>query len=79
MIILITANFNLHRDPVTSSRPKFRELTIVLTGNPQDVLSIPQEALCAHRLAGVLGSPLEVGKNMYSDLQNKYYSENVYQ
>ena len=65
------------RDPVAASRPRFRELTIILTGNPQDVLSIPQEALShSHKLAGVLGSPLEAGKNMYSDIQNKYCSEN---
>jgi hypothetical protein len=43
------------------------------------VLSIPQEALDAHELAGVLGSPLEVGMNTYKDLQDKYCSEyNVY-
>ena len=67
------------RDPIAGSRPRFREIAIVLTGNPRDVLSIPQEALDAHKLAGVLGSPLEVGKNIYSDLQNKYCLENVYE
>ena len=79
-----TANNNIDftyffRDPIAGSRPRFREIAIVLTGNSQDVLSIPEEALDAHKLAGVLGSPLEVGKNMYSDLQNKYCSENVYE
>ena len=65
------AEFNLYyRDPIAGSRPRFREIVLVLTGNPQDVLSIPQEALSVHRLAGVLGNPLEAGKNMYSDLQN---------
>ena len=39
------------------------------------MLSIPQEALDAHKLAGVLGSPIEVGKGMYSDLQDKHCSE----
>ena len=63
------------RDPVAGNRPRFREIVIVLTGSSQDVLSIPQEALDVHRLAGVLGSPMEAGKNMYSDLQNKYCSE----
>ena len=48
------------------------KFVIVLTGSPQDMLSIPQEALDVHRLAGVLSSPLEARKNMYSDLQNKY-------
>jgi hypothetical protein len=67
--------FFYYRDPTAGSRPRFRELTIVLTGNPQDVLSIPKEALDAHELAGVLGSPLEIGKNMYEDLQDKYCSE----
>jgi hypothetical protein len=78
-VLIITVHFNFCRHPITGSRPRFRELTIVLTGNPQNVLSIPQEALGAHKLAGVLGSPLEVGKNMYSDLRNKYCSENVYE
>ena len=50
-----------------------------VTNNPQEVLSIPQETLDAHKLAGVLGSPLEVGKNMYKDLQDKPCSKyNVY-
>ena len=43
------------------------------------MLSIPQEALNTHNLAGVLGSPLEVGANMYRDLQNKYYDNADYQ
>ena len=60
---------------MTGNRPRFRELAITLAGSHQDVLSIPQEALDAHKLAGVLGSPLEVGKNMYSDLQSKYCSD----
>ena len=63
------------RDPYASSRPRFREIAIVLTGNPQDLLSIPQEALDTHKLAGVLGSPLEAGNNTYKDLQEKYSSE----
>ena len=67
------------RDPIAGSRPRFREIAIVLTGNPRDVLSIPQEAIDAHKLTGMLGSPLDVGKNMYSDLQNKYCLENVYE
>ena len=69
---------HVFRDPIAGSRPMFREIVIVLTGSPQDVLSIPREALDVHRLAGVLGSPLEVAKNMYSDLQNKYCSDNIY-
>lgn len=57
----------------------FREIAIVLTGNPQKVLSIPQEVVDTHKLAGVLGSPLEVGNDTYKDLKDKYCSEcNVY-
>ena len=71
--------FCIYRDPIAGSRPRFREIVIVLTGSPQDVLSIPQEALDVHRLAGVLGSDLEAGKNMYKYLQNKYCSDNIYE
>ena len=39
------------------------------------MLSIPQEVLDSHELAGVLGSPLEIGKSVYKDLQDKYCSE----
>ena len=35
-------------------------------------MSIPQEALDTHELAGMLGSSLDVGKNMYEDLQHSY-------
>ena len=42
------------------------------------MLSIPQEALDTHPLAGVLGSPLEAGENMYSDLHNQYSADNDY-
>ena len=64
------------RYPLAGSRPGFRDLVIVLTGNHLDVLSIPQEALHSHQLAGVLGSALEAGENMYLDLQNKHLTEN---
>ena len=53
-------------------RPSFRELFLALTGDISQVLLIPQTDGEIHPLAGVLGSPLEAGKNMYKDLQNKY-------
>ena len=40
--------------------------------NQQLVLSIPQDAIETHQLAGVLGAPLEAGEKMYQDLQYKY-------
>ena len=57
---------------MAGSRPGFRELTIGLTGNQSDVLSIPQDDLCTHKLAGVLGAPIEAAKDMYLDLQDTY-------
>ena len=73
--LLNTHNLIDYRHPFASNRPGFRELTIVLTGSHLTLLHIPQKDLHAHKLAGVLGSPLEAGKNMYTDLQNKHLSE----
>jgi hypothetical protein len=42
------------------------------------VLSIPQEALDTHHLAGVLGSPLKAGERMYEDLQTRYIEVDYY-
>ena len=44
-------------------------------GNQQLVLSIPQDAIETHQLAGVLGAPLEAGEKMYQDLQNTYVNQ----
>ena len=70
VINLITSAISRHLH--ASRRPRFRELTVVLTGNELDVLSIPEEDLHTHKLAGVLGAPLDFAKDMYLDLQNKY-------
>ena len=58
---------------MAAQRPSFRELLLALLGDPKTVLSIPQEALHTHNLAGVLGSPLAAGENLYSDLRNRYF------
>ena len=55
-----------------SSRPGFREIFLSLLDTPEDVLSIPPKALDSHHLAGIIGSPLEAGENMYIDLQDNY-------
>ena len=69
--------FNLlHRNPVAARRPSFRDILLGLLDKPDAVLSIPPEALDTHHLAGVLGSPLEAGENMYKDLQNRYLDNN---
>ena len=63
---------NTCRNPIAASRPSFREIFLSLLDTPEDVLSIPPEALDTHHLAGIIGSPLEAGENMYIDLRDKY-------
>ena len=60
---------------MASQRPSFRQILLSLLDTPEMVLSIPQEDLGTHHLAGVLGSPLEAGKNMYRDLHERYDSD----
>ena len=55
--------------------PSFRELLLTLLNIPEAILSIPQEAIDTHSLAGVLGSTLKAGENMYRELQNRYTAE----
>ena len=64
--------FYAYRNPVAASRPGFREIFLSLLDVPENVLSIPPEALDSHHLAGIIGSPLEAGENMYTDLRDKY-------
>lgn len=40
------------------------------------VLYIPPEEATTHKLAGILGGPLEAGEGMYKELQWKYFEEN---
>ena len=57
---------------MTAQRPSFRDLLLTLLSIPDAMISLAQEALDTDHLAGVLGSPLKAGQNMYSDLQNRY-------
>ena len=57
---------------MTIHRPSFRDLLLALLDDTKVVLSIPSEALDTHSHAGVLGSPLGAGENMYRDLQERY-------
>ena len=50
----------------------FRDIVLTLSGNEKVVLTIPKEDSSTSPLAGVLGAPLEAGKNMYSELQRRY-------
>ena len=60
---------------MAAQRPSFRELLLTLLNVPNTILSNPQEALDTHSLAGVLGSTLTSGENMYRDLQERYVVE----
>ena len=60
------------RHSESSQRPGFRDIVLMLVGSEKMVLSIPEEDSSTNPLAGVLGAPLEAGKNMYSQLQNRY-------
>lgn len=62
----------MYRNPLAANRPTFRGVVLSLLDDPEDVLSIPAEALSAHHLAGVLGSALEAGENMFHDLRVRY-------
>ena len=64
----------LSRNPNAANRPRFREILLSLAENSDRVLSIPREALKTHHLAGVLGSPLEAGNEMYTYLRDGYIS-----
>ena len=63
------------RNPTASDRPTFRDILLELLNNEATVLHIPNEDRLTCEQAGVLGSPLEAGEDMYSDLQDTYQTE----
>ena len=63
------------RNPVTHLRTQFKTLIFELLEPETKILQIPDEAIATHKLAGVLGGPLEAGEKMYLDLQSKYYND----
>ena len=70
--VCICRDISLCRNPVATNRPAFRDILLTLLGSQEEVLSIPPEALDVHYLAGLLGSPLDVGQEMYLDMQYRY-------
>ena len=62
---------------MAAHRPSFRKLFLTLVDSPEEVLSVPTETLGTYNLAGVLGSPLEAGQNLYRDLQDRYLQVEV--
>ena len=65
-------SFNFYRNPQPLSRPNFKEILNVLLKNETQILQIPVKDACTHDAAIVLGSELEAGNYMYTDLQRTY-------
>ncbi len=65
----ITSLLQRHPDP--SHRPDFRSLLLTLLEHRDSplTLTLPEGV---HPKAGTLGAPLEVGEELYSDLQKTY-------
>lgn len=62
----------LHRNPRPLSRPNFKEILNVLLKDETQTLQIPVKDACTHEAAILLGSELEAGNYMYTDLQHTY-------
>lgn len=60
---------------IASERPDYKTMLRVLISNKEAVLSIPHEEITKdHGQAGVLGAPLEVGRFLYTSLQDSHNS-----
>ena len=62
----------IFRHPDPKKRPNFNDIMLVLLQQDQTILNIPEEDLSTHHQAGILGSNLNAGENMYKMLQNTY-------
>ena len=61
-----------YRHPDKEERPNFQGIMLVLLMQDRQILSIPEEDLSTHPLAGTVGAPLEAGEKMYQKLQMTY-------
>ena len=61
-----------HRNPDHHSRRTFEDVTRELATDPETLLSWSQQDKETSSKASVLGAPLEEGKHLYQELQNKY-------
>ena len=50
-------------------------MVLILISEEEEALLIPPEALSTHMLAGVIGSPLEAGIDMYPELELTYIKD----
>ena len=71
---IFTHNLTLYisRNPDHHSRPTFEDLARELYRDSEALLSWSQQDKETSSKASVLGAPLEKGKHLYQDLQNKY-------
>ena len=60
------------RHPDKLHRPSFTQLLQELSQSESDLLAWSEEDLSVHSQAAVLGAPLEVAKDLYTELQNTY-------
>ena len=64
----------MYRNSHRYERPSFQELLLSLLGQEEQVLEIPAKDASSHVQAGILGAPLEAGKDMYSELRQQHLS-----
>ena len=69
-------HIHAHRHPNTQVRPEFKRILLDLVDREDLVLKVPKKDSQTHKLAGLVGGPLEAGANMYTDLQWKYSNYN---
>ena len=62
------------RHPEAQVRPIFKDILLELLDEEKNVLEIPKKDAATHKLAGLVGGPLEAGEKMYTDLQWKYFT-----
>ena len=72
--IMIKVYFNTHiyRHPDKDERPCFQDIMLMMLKQDKEILSIPEEDVTTHPLAGAIGATLEAGEKMYHKLQMTY-------
>ena len=68
----LSLTLSLPRHPEAGKRPHFSNILQALSRSEHDLLYIPEEVSKGHPQAAILGAPLEVTKDTYTDLQTTY-------
>ena len=64
-----------NRHPEAQARPTFKDILLQLLSLEGDAaLKVPEEDSATHKLASLIGGPLEAGEKLYTDLQWKYFT-----